>query len=427
MKALVFQARRALGAERVARDTPCAEVREQLSTLRGGALRHAVVRRHLRGCPGCRAFRESLRRQRRAISLLLPVAPTAGFKRTVLGAVLGSGGGAGGGAAFTGALSGGGLAAKALVTVAIHAALVATAVTTVVGGSDAARPVARAETAPPATRFHPHGVARSVERVTVRPGTSPGDPTRFDERHAQVPVHEPGEGAVDAERAHDGGSASGEPAASRDPAAQAHSGGAADTATSRTPSEPSDHHGPSRPLQPINTAVGARPLTGNPRIAPATPPVAAPATPPRADGLGIGGGSSPAAGRPFPAHAQSAPDSPRPPASTDSTPGGLPSPSQAEASPFGPPPRTSGRGTEGESSLPTGEISTGRSRARYARAFPRRRQRAQAPQPHPTARVPALKPRPFRPGRHGCAATQRRRVRRAPVRRIPAPPTPRRS
>ncbi len=57
VKALIFQAREALVANRVARETDCAEIRTQLSTLRGGALRRANLRRHLRQCEDCREYR----------------------------------------------------------------------------------------------------------------------------------------------------------------------------------------------------------------------------------------------------------------------------------------------------------------------------------------------------------------------------------
>jgi RNA polymerase sigma factor (sigma-70 family) len=98
VKALVFQARSSLAVGREARETPCAVIREQLSTLRGGALRRAALRRHVRDCPACRAFRERLRGQRRWLGLLLPVMPGLGLKRAVFGGLLGSGGGAGGAA-----------------------------------------------------------------------------------------------------------------------------------------------------------------------------------------------------------------------------------------------------------------------------------------------------------------------------------------
>jgi RNA polymerase sigma factor (sigma-70 family) len=106
VKALVFQARSSLALSRQARDTPCEEIREQIATLRGGALRRTALRRHLRGCPGCREFRDEVRRQRSAMAVLLPVVPAAGLKNTVLtGAGLsasGAGSTAGAGAAGMG-------------------------------------------------------------------------------------------------------------------------------------------------------------------------------------------------------------------------------------------------------------------------------------------------------------------------------------
>jgi RNA polymerase sigma factor (sigma-70 family) len=121
VRAIVFQARSALAAGRAARDTPCAEIREQLATLRGGSLRRTLLRRHLHDCPGCRAFRAQMRTQRRVPGLLLPLAPSFGLKRAILGAGLGSGGG-GGALVSVGALGGGAFAATALVVVALPAA-----------------------------------------------------------------------------------------------------------------------------------------------------------------------------------------------------------------------------------------------------------------------------------------------------------------
>ena len=94
VKALVFQARESLIASRTARETDCAEIREQLANLRGGALRRANLRRHLRECPGCREFREEVDRQRHQLRLLLPVVPTLALKEGVLGATVGGGAGA---------------------------------------------------------------------------------------------------------------------------------------------------------------------------------------------------------------------------------------------------------------------------------------------------------------------------------------------
>src|SRR4051794_9842201 len=50
VKALVFQAREALAGYRDARAADCGDVREQLATLRGGALRRAPLRRHVAVC-----------------------------------------------------------------------------------------------------------------------------------------------------------------------------------------------------------------------------------------------------------------------------------------------------------------------------------------------------------------------------------------
>ncbi|HEY7623060.1 MAG TPA: sigma-70 family RNA polymerase sigma factor [Solirubrobacteraceae bacterium] len=122
VKALVFQAREALAGWRRARETPCAEIREQLATLRGAALKRATLRRHVARCESCREFEAEVRRQRSAIGALLPIAPTAGFKAAVLSSVLGGGAaasGAGGGAAVAGLGAAKGLAAKTMLCAAI--------------------------------------------------------------------------------------------------------------------------------------------------------------------------------------------------------------------------------------------------------------------------------------------------------------------
>jgi RNA polymerase sigma factor (sigma-70 family) len=145
VKALVFQARESLIASRRARDIPCDEIRAELATLRGGALRRAHLRRHLSDCPACRGYREEVRRQRAALAVLLPVVPGVGLKRATIAAALGTGGGAAGGAAGT---AGGiavlkGTAAK----VAIGAAIAGGAVT---GGVVGVRELTQSSPPPPA-------------------------------------------------------------------------------------------------------------------------------------------------------------------------------------------------------------------------------------------------------------------------------------
>src|SRR3954449_10918815 len=106
VKSLVFQARSSLIETRKARDIPCHEIREQLATASGGALRRGPLRRHLRACEGCAEFRDEGSRQRKALAAILPVVPTVGLKSSLLASIgLGSGGGGaalGGGAAAAG-------------------------------------------------------------------------------------------------------------------------------------------------------------------------------------------------------------------------------------------------------------------------------------------------------------------------------------
>ena len=115
VKALVFQARESLASSRTARDADCREIQEQLAVLRGGSLRRTKLRRHVEVCPACAAFKAEVQRQRNALAVILPVAPTVALKETVLGALFTGGGGAvafiGGGGGAAGAAGGGLLSA----------------------------------------------------------------------------------------------------------------------------------------------------------------------------------------------------------------------------------------------------------------------------------------------------------------------------
>ena len=142
VRALVFQARSSLSASRQARETSCQEIREQLATLSGGALRRTGLRRHLRDCTGCREFAGEVKRQRGAMALVLPVIPSAGLKTGVL-----SGIGAGGAVAGAGVGGTGGLAAllanvgasKVAVAVVVAAGAAGGGVATVDAIEDGAR------------------------------------------------------------------------------------------------------------------------------------------------------------------------------------------------------------------------------------------------------------------------------------------------
>ena len=143
VKALVFQARTALIAEREARDTPCEEIRGQLEVGRAGALRRGSLRRHLRNCAPCTAYRLAVARQRTGLAIILPVAPSVGLKAAVLGgsggsAAVAAGATAGGGAAVAaGATAAGGGVAGLAAKAAIVAAVAGTGVTGGVATVDA--------------------------------------------------------------------------------------------------------------------------------------------------------------------------------------------------------------------------------------------------------------------------------------------------
>jgi hypothetical protein len=125
VKALIFQAREALAGWRQARAASCSEICEQLSTLKGSALRRAPIRRHLAICPACTAFEAEVKRQRVALSLVLPVVPSVALKHSVLAATLSGGPGAAaagaGGVVAAGAAGAGasGVSVKALLVAAI--------------------------------------------------------------------------------------------------------------------------------------------------------------------------------------------------------------------------------------------------------------------------------------------------------------------
>ena len=147
VKALVFRARSGLIERRDARETPCDEIREQLANLRGGSLRRGELRHHLRVCPGCRDYREQVKRQRLLLAAALPVTPSLGLKSSVLSALGLGGGSAGGGGALAGSL---GLASAAPVgaTVAKVAALAVLVAGGAVAGERALVPARLPDSAP---------------------------------------------------------------------------------------------------------------------------------------------------------------------------------------------------------------------------------------------------------------------------------------
>src|SRR5687767_13097778 len=132
VKSLLVRARVSLAEAAEARLLSCDEVRQELGEVAEG-LRHtsAPVRRHLRGCDRCAAFRKQLRDTNKALAALFPVGPLLLLKKTLL-AHLGTSAAAGGGGA---AASGGAAAAGAA---AAQAGLSTLATKTVAGLAAAA-------------------------------------------------------------------------------------------------------------------------------------------------------------------------------------------------------------------------------------------------------------------------------------------------
>ena len=105
VKSLLVRARVSLAEAAEARLLTCEEVRDELGEVAEGLRRtSAPVRRHLRTCDRCTAFRKQLRETNKALAAVFPVAPLLLLKKTLL-AHLGTTAAASGG---TAAAAGGG-------------------------------------------------------------------------------------------------------------------------------------------------------------------------------------------------------------------------------------------------------------------------------------------------------------------------------
>jgi RNA polymerase sigma factor (sigma-70 family) len=119
VKGLVFRARSALMERREARQAECGDIRQELAVATGGGLRKSRLRYHLEACPGCCAYLEEVRRQRRLLGVALPVVPTLALHESVMASVgIGGTGAAGGGLAAGGAISGSAVGGGAVATTA---------------------------------------------------------------------------------------------------------------------------------------------------------------------------------------------------------------------------------------------------------------------------------------------------------------------
>jgi RNA polymerase sigma factor (sigma-70 family) len=168
VKSLLVRARVSLAEASEARLLTCEEVREELGEVAEGLRRTSPpVRRHLRTCERCGAFRKQLRQTNRQLAALLPVGPLLFLKKSLL-AHLGTTAAAGGssaaasaGAAAGGAAAGGAIQAG-MATIATKAAAGLAAAAIVTAGAVEVRHVAE----------HPRAASTPLAAVQAAPQTA---------------------------------------------------------------------------------------------------------------------------------------------------------------------------------------------------------------------------------------------------------------
>jgi RNA polymerase sigma factor (sigma-70 family) len=168
VKSLLVRARVSLAEASEARLLTCEEVREELGEVAEGLRRTSPpVRRHLRTCERCGAFRKQLRQTNRQLAALLPVGPLLFLKKSLL-AHLGTTAAAGGssaaataGAAAGGAAAGGAIQAG-MATIATKAAAGLAAAAIVTAGAVEVRHVAE----------HPRAASTPLAAVQATPETA---------------------------------------------------------------------------------------------------------------------------------------------------------------------------------------------------------------------------------------------------------------
>jgi RNA polymerase sigma factor (sigma-70 family) len=168
VKSLLVRARVSLAESAQARHLTCDEVRDELGEVAEGL--HgmtAPVRRHLRQCDRCSAFRKHLRQTNRALAAVFPVGPLLLLKKLVL-AHLGTTASAGGSAAAAGAGAG---AAGAGAGSAVSAGVGAVASKAVAGLAAAAIVTAGAVEVDHAAQRRPLGHHTAVAAVATVPAS----------------------------------------------------------------------------------------------------------------------------------------------------------------------------------------------------------------------------------------------------------------
>jgi RNA polymerase sigma factor (sigma-70 family) len=291
VKSLLVRARVSLAESAQARHLTCEEVRDELGEVAEGLHRMtAPVRRHLRQCDRCAAFRKQLRQTNRALAAVFPVGPLLLLKKLVL-ANLGTTASAGGGAAAAGAGAGAAGAGSALsagvgavaskAAAGLAAAAIVTAGAVEVDHVAKHRPIAR------------HATVAAVATVPASPTVVASQPQPV----AAPLTQRPDKAADKPDKAKDGKGASkhdaaAKPATARKPATPTPAPPQQGSATATLP--PQDpgvvtSDGPDQQASPPPpaAAAGADPIAANTRPPPEAPadapPVGGTAPPPLAD------------------------------------------------------------------------------------------------------------------------------------------------
>lgn len=129
----VYEARLGLRELEAGREMDCREAMRRLSEADGRVRRRRDIRAHLRSCPDCRAFRDSIESRRRDLQALapLPAVAAASILQGLAGGKVVAGGGLGSATATAsvgaGKVAGTSVAVKAVATVAVVATVGVTA------------------------------------------------------------------------------------------------------------------------------------------------------------------------------------------------------------------------------------------------------------------------------------------------------------
>jgi RNA polymerase sigma factor (sigma-70 family) len=175
VKSLLVRARLGLAQALEARDTACAEIREELIISHDRGLRpNATARRHMRDCDGCQEFRHQLRGVSRRFAAIVPTLGPLGVLANMLG-IGGAGSGAAGGALAASGAAGTGSAVVSIGTMsagATHVATILAAAVVTAGGA-----VELQHTLPPTPPRAHHQARAAAPRPTSRPAAQPASST----------------------------------------------------------------------------------------------------------------------------------------------------------------------------------------------------------------------------------------------------------